>query len=248
MAETDQSTPILQARMPGGQRGVAARGLPGMQPVGQVDWVTVDDAYGAQLAEKARLLQKRDLVLRVLPEGQAAAVEALREVLKLLAARADFGVVGDRVTRPDGVTVHVDAGDPMAGLARLLQEDICILERSGDEHVMTAALLCFPASWTLDEKIGKPLTGIHRPVPEYDGDVAARVQRLFDGVQVGNPIWRANLLRYEDASLFQPCREDAPRAVGSDDSRFERSERQTLFRLPKSRAVVFAIHTTVALA
>jgi hypothetical protein len=130
-------------------------------------------------------------------------------------------------------------------LSQLIQEDLVIHQPMGQVHGMTAALLCFPASWTLSQKIGKPLVGIHAPVPEYDTRLAKRVQRLFDGVQVDHPIWRANLLRYDDPTLFQPRTEGNPRPVGTDQSRYERSERQTLFRLPQSRAVVFAIHTVV---
>jgi hypothetical protein len=56
------------------------------------------------------------------------------------------------------------------------------MERRGDEHVLTAAVLCFPASWHLADKIGRPLTTIHVPVKVYDETLARRVQRLFDGV------------------------------------------------------------------
>lgn len=133
----------------------------------------------------------------------------------------------------------------MLTLSRLIQEDICLLERQGAEHVLTAALLCFPAAWTLAEKIGQPLTRIHRPVHAYDAAIAGRVQRLFDGVQAGRPLWRANLLRYDMPELFQPYTEAAGRKVGTADSRYERSERQTILRLPDTGAVAFVIHTTV---
>ena len=125
------------------------------------------------------------------------------------------------------------------------QEDFCILQRQGDEHVLTAALLCFPSAWTLSEKIGRPLTSIHIPVPSYDAGIAARVQRLFDGVQPGRPVWRANHLRYDYPDLYQPHTEANPRPVGNPHSPYERSERQTVLRLPGTGAVVFSIHTTM---
>ena len=137
-------------------------------------------------------------------------------------------------------------GDPMPVAARLVQEDLCLHEKQDDEHVLTAGVMCFPASWTLAEKVGRPLTGVHGPVDEYDENLAKRVQRLFDGVKEKKPMWRANLLRYDDPTLHQPREEGNPRPVGTDQSPYERSERQTLFRLPVSRAVVFAIHTVVA--
>jgi len=235
----------LQAHLDEAQRSVARRSLPGMQPVGGEDWITVDDAYTAQLAEKARLLETvPDAVLQVRAEAAIPMDELLDEVLTLLARRSDFQFSEDQVIRPDGRSINIDRKYPLKTLSQLVQEDFCILQKIGEEHWLTAALLCFPASWTLAEKIGKPLTVIHTPVDSYDENIAKRVQRLFDAVRVGHPMWRANLLTYKDPALFQPRLEADPR---NDDhiAHFERSERQTILRLPKTKAVVFAIHTTV---
>lgn len=230
------------------QRQAAAARLPGIQPVTGMDWITTDDSYADQIALKQTLRAERSMdVLRQLPEADDAAAELLVEVLKLLKHRAGFDVLATKIICPDGR--HVDtSGAPLQVLSQVLQEDLVIHQPMGDVHGMTAALLCFPASWTLAQKIGKPLTAIHNPVPEYDANLAKRVQRLFDGIQVGRPLWRANLLRYDDPALYQPRTEGNPRPVGTAQSLYERSERQTLFRLPQSRAVVFAIHTVVALA
>lgn len=234
---------ILQVKIPDAQRTRAQARLPAMQPVGGPDWLTVDEAYAPQLAEKARLIAQRRA--DVIVGAGDAVVEALDVVLDVLAMRSDFEVQGGVVRRPDGVRVAVDRIAPLVTLSRLIQEDICILEKRGGEHVLTAALLCFPASWTLAEKIGKPLTRIHDPVPEYAAQIAVRVQRMFDGVRAGLPMWRANLLGYDDPALYQPQTEGAPRSVGNVVSVYERSERQTVLRLPKTGAVVFAIHTAV---
>ncbi len=241
-----QNAPILQSRVPGPQRSAAAARLPAMQPVAPGEWLSVDDAYAPQLAEKARLIAwDRSRVIRVLPEAVDAVAELFAVVLAELAMRSDYGFDGDAVVRPDGERVTLDVSDPLGTLSRLVQEDFCILQKQGDEHVLTAALLCFPAAWTLGEKIGRPLTSIHVPVASYNEGIAKRVQRMFDGVQPGRPVWRANLLRYDSPALFQPHTESAPRPVGTPDSPFERSERQTVLRLPGTGAVVFSIHTTM---
>ena len=232
--------------IPPHQRAQADRPLPGISPVGQPDWITVSEDYAVQLAEKRRLLAERpEAVLRVLPEAEAPLAELLEEVLTLLRARPDFEVAGALVTTPDARRVALDDRPPLVILSELLQEDLCLhLPRAG-EHYLAAALLCFPASWTLSEKIGHPLSRIHLPVPDYDPNIAARVQRLFDGVQPGRPLWRANCFRYEDPALHHPRREADPRAPASPEARYLRSERQSLVRLPRSGAVVFAIHTVV---
>ncbi|MGB3407065.1 MAG: DUF3445 domain-containing protein [Jannaschia sp.] len=216
--------------------------MPGLRPV-VGGWIVVDEVYGAQLAAKARLLaEHRHRVLQVLPRAEDAAGELLKTVLGDLPS--SFQRHGAHVTRPDGVTVGTD-GPPFEVLSRLVQEDLLILERDGAEHILTAGLLCFPASWTLTEKIGRPLTRIHAPVHRYDADIALRVQRLFDRVQPGRPMWRANTLGYARADLFQPMTEAAPRDPGAAPARFLRSERQTVMRLPMTGSVVFAVHTWV---
>ncbi len=211
------------------------------------DWIIVDEAYAAQMKTRAQLLaQRRDKVLAMDAKARSAALELLDAVLNVLATRADFAVTDQQVQRPDGMRVMLDRNDPMGTLGHLVQQDLCLMEKRGDEHVLTAAVLCFPASWTLAEKFMRPLTGIHVPVDSYDDSMARRVQRLFDGVQVGRPLWRFNALWYVDPTLHQP-RSEADRRPerGAQDANYLRTERQSLLRLPKTGAVVFGIHTSV---
>ncbi|PIE11461.1 MAG: hypothetical protein CSA72_04935 [Rhodobacterales bacterium] len=233
----------MKATIPPDQTDAARAPLPKMQPV-TGPWITVNADYADQMAERDRLLaQRRGDVIAMLPDAQEACAEALEVILEALPPLG-FEVTPEQVRRPDGVWVPLAA--PLDTLARLITEDICILQKQGDEHVLIAAALLFPSSWTLSQKIGRPLRAIHMPVAPYDDAIAARVQRFFDGVRPGRPLWRANLLDYEDAALYQPRREYEPK--GREPGvrpMFWRSERQTVLRLPRTEAVVFAIHTTV---
>lgn len=238
--------PVLQDRLPHVPwMDPATARLPGMRPCGPEDWLRVDEAYAGQMAERDWLIATRaPLVHALLPEGRAAAAELLDRALDVLARRDGFAVRGAAVTRPDGVLVPVDRAYPLITLGRLVQEDLCLMEKQGEESVLTGAILCFPASWTLAQKIGRPMTGIHAPVAHYDADLARRVQRLFDMVRVGAPMERYNALVYDDPTLHQPRleTEQRPRPV---DRLFLRSERQVVMRLPVSGAVVFSIHTYI---
>jgi hypothetical protein len=238
--------PILQDRLPLGQADVAAARLPSMRPV-VGPWLTFDGAYGAQMGERRRLLQSGEADVHAQTLNGLAA--ACGFVAAALGALPDgFVRTGDHVHCPDGHEQTIDWRAPLRSIGAILQQDVCILERRGDEHVLSGAVLCFPASWTLAQKIGKPLIAIHDPVTDYDSVIAARVQRLFDGVQAGRPMWRANLLRYDKAALHQPRLENDPRPVGQPDAPYLRSERQTVLRLPQPDAVAFVIHTTVVAA
>ncbi|MBT6190330.1 MAG: DUF3445 domain-containing protein [Tateyamaria sp.] len=245
MAQTPDLHPILQRHLPKDMR--AGRALPGVQPEHGA-WLRVDEAYAAQMTHRLHLLEQRpDEVLYQAPEAAPAALELLNAVIAELPGLG-FGVDRSTVRCPDGRMVDLsDDANPMHLLGRLLQNDFVLMEKRGAEHVLSAAVLCFPASWRLREKAGQPLTNIHVPVAEYDNDLARRVQRLFDGIQVGRPLWRFNQLWYDDPELFQPRSALEPRRVtgGSARGPYYRSERQTLLRLPESRAVVFAIHTYV---
>ena len=233
---------ILQNAIP--FRVVAHAALPGIKPLDHDGWIQQDDAFAGQMALRDWFIaHDRDAVFAQSGACNAAMADVLAQVLSIVKGRAGYTVMDDAVLRPDGVHVPLD-GHPMLTAARLVQEDLCLHEKRGDEHVMTAAVLCFPASWTLAEKIGRPLSVIHRLVDSYDDNIGRRVQRLFDGVQVGRPLWRYNVMRYQSAELFHPRRENAPRQVDDDgQGDYLRSEHQALVRMPQSGAVLFAIHT-----
>lgn len=236
-------TQILQQKLPYDLR--TQRPLPGIQPLDMANWLHADDAFLGQMAYRTALIaQKRDAVIGALPEAEAPLQELLALVLDQLRTNPDYKVGEDRVLRPDGVEVALDLGDPLATLGQLVQEDLCILQKQGDEHVLTAAVLCFPSSWTLAQKLGKPLLAIHMPVDSYDDNIGKRVQRLFDGVRAGRPLWRFNILWYDTCELHFPRPEYDTRAyVGREDASFLRSEKQAILRLPETGAAVFSIHT-----
>lgn len=229
---------------------VTTRPLPGIRPAQPDGWLMVDDAFAQQLAYRTMLIQtRRDIVHVMTATAHQAAMELLGQAIEIFEQDPSRGysVNSDLVTRPDGEIVRINRDDPLGTLAQLVQEDLCILEKQGEEHVLTGAVLCFPASWSLAEKFQRPLTRIHDPVPSYDDQIARRVQRLFDGVQVGRPLWRFNKLWYVRPDLHQPrSRTDPPREKpGVTGPRYFRSEKQVIFRLPQTQAVVFSIHTFV---
>ena len=221
--------------------------LPGTRPISPDEWIICDDAFSQQMALRDELIKtKRDKVLAISDQANEAAVELSKMALEFSIKSLGYQKSNDEVIRPDEVSIKIDLSDPMRFLGRLVQNDFCILQKVGDEHVLTAASLCFPASWSLEEKFLKPLIDIHIPVKEYNEEIAKRVQRLFDGLQVSRPVWRFNALYYEEPDLFQPRSVNQPRKKPAPNQvNYFRSERQTLIKLPETRAIVFGIHTFV---
>lgn len=237
---------VLQASLPFAPWADArTRRLPGTLPLDMGDWLRVDDAYAGQMALRDDLIATR--AAEVIAQMNSAA-QAVEELYDFTLARLPVGFVqqGGTITRPDGVTVPLDPTRPLHTLGRLVQEDLCLMQEDGaGEHLLSAAVLCFPAGWTLAEKLGRPLMRMHRPVEKYTEDTGRRVQRLMDGVRVESPLWRANA-HHSRAPLFNPLREDAAKDTAQQgEMPFIRSERQCLIRLPISRAVLFSIHTYV---
>jgi dimethylamine monooxygenase subunit A len=223
--------------------------LPGVVPIAAgEDWLTVDDAFAGQMAERDRLIADHpDRVVALMPDANAAATELYGAVLDKIGTVPGYRVSSGQIVRPDGVTVDLDPGQPMKTMGRLVQEDLCLMEPGADGHILTAAALCFPASWTLAQKIGRSLLGIHLPVPLYSDDIGRRVQRMFDAIRPDQPLWRMNYLTYDDATLHQPRREGESRTQPQGHF-FVRCERQCFVRLPQTRAVLFSIHTYVVRA
>jgi hypothetical protein len=243
--------PVLQARLPAiPWTDPRLMRRPGMVPLDMAEWLVADEAFAGQMALRDDLVARREAEVHALIPTAFDAASELYEAVLMRLAGLGFGVGATEAVRPDGVTVPLDPARPLLTLGRLVQEDLCLMQPGApfghpEEHVLTGAILCFPASWTLAEKLGHPLVRIHAPVPDYDGDLAPRVQRLFDAIRPERPLWRMNWHPYASPDLFHPRREADPRPKPGGPAAYMRCERQCLVRLPMTGAVVFSIHTYV---
>ena len=214
--------------------------LPGVMPLNPQEWIIFDDAYNGQMAEREILLKSKHDVIAIDKNSEPAAFELLNAVLQFLSKADGFQVSEKQVITRDHRLVKIDYNQPLLTCGILVQNDFCLLQKIDGQHVLSAAVLCFPANWRLNEKFMKPLFSIHRNVPEYSLEIAKRVDRIFDGIHVGQPMWRFNVLEYSDAALYQPYRLNSEYKPC-----YTRSERQTFVKLPDTGAVVFGIHTFV---
>jgi hypothetical protein len=112
-------------------------------------------------------------------------------------------------------------------------------------------VLCFPSRWRLMDKLGKPLSMVHAPVPIYAERLSRPVDRFMRHVRHGHIASRLNWSVLDDATLFQPGGKWRVQgniditAQNAGDLLFLRVERQTLRRLPESNAVLFGIRVHV---
>jgi hypothetical protein len=122
-------------------------------------------------------------------------------------------------------------------------EDLCLLEKKENGYVMTAASVCSPSNWILQEKIGQTVDFIHDPVPDYNKLLSGRVNRFLGGLPCGRVLLRYNWSIQSDNELF--WRDDLNPNSGSvnngNPNLYWRIERQTFVRLPTSGAIIFGI-------
>jgi hypothetical protein len=141
------------------------------------------------------------------------------------------------------------SSNPLALASLLVQEDLVLMRRKQTTWHLVAASLCFPSSWNLAEKFGKPLIEIHQPVPGANDHLDPMILRIFDNLKPDMPVWRENWSIYADDELRHSSGEDARNNDGefgkSGDKAFIRREYQTLHRLPKSQDILFTIRIII---
>lgn len=231
----------------------------GLKPLELADWIEVDGNLPAYLAEKRRLYA--EIPDKVFVE-QADTRPAQQEVFDLLTAHLparfpDIYARTDETLAVNGapfaaLAPPLDA--PLVKASLLVQEDLILMRKGEDGWRLAAGSLCFPSSWVLTEKFGKPLHRIHGPVPGFgEGSRPdTLINRMFDGLQ-GQAVERFNWSVQAGDALYHPL-SDVQRIdratnrpskfAGSDDidaSAFIRVERQTLRKLPVSHDILFTI-------
>jgi hypothetical protein len=199
----------------------------GLRPLDPARWTR--PAPAGELNRKAQLFDtRRSEVLASIDDPQV--VPAARELVTRL-------VVHLAIDHPE----RFNDMDPLEAAGRMVSEDWCLV-RPGDPPVLGAATVCSPNRWRLAEKIGRPITDIHAPVPGYRRRLGPPVDALFATRR--GPTWRRNWSIQSSPSLFQPIA-DGPEHPRVPDELWVRSEFETLVRLPVSGWWVFGIHTTV---
>lgn len=232
----------------------------GLKPLDPADWIEVDGHLLPYLAEKRRLYA--EIPDRVFVEEDGTR-DAQQEVLELLGAylperfpsthcRTDANIevmaAANHPALPSGL-----ADAPLVAASLLVQEDLILMRRDDSGWRLAAGSLCFPSSWSLTEKFGKPLQQIHEPVPGFGPGTrpAELINRMFDGLQ-GQAVERFNWSIQADNALYHPLSNveridratNRPSRFPNGDVKahaFIRVERQTLRKLPSSRDILFTI-------
>lgn len=224
----------------------------GLVPLDPRTWMQCDGDFGQ--FHRHKLLVKRqydDKVFCALPESRPAQDELRQTLLQhLITDRSDCYRIesGQLIHSRDNISWPLGDND-LWDCSLWVQEDLCLLEWRDGEYRLTAASVCSPSNWRLEDKIAQSVDFIHGPVPGYQRELAQRVTKLFVNLKPNKPLLRFNWSIQRGNELF--WRSDLPDERNSSEQNnderdkiadlYWRVERQTLIRLPETGAIVFAI-------
>lgn len=138
---------------------------------------------------------------------------------------------------------------PMIEVGRQLEPDFLLLGPDGEsgEFRLLAGCVCFPSSWALSEKIGRPIDVIHGVVPGLNQQLAKPISQFLRRMEPGIAWCRENWGLSRSPELNQHPDRRLPRLDSSVEINdvWLRVERQALIALPKSGGVLFGIRVEV---
>lgn len=221
----------------------------GLRPIAEEDWLRPDSRRPAYVAEKGRLSDlDPSAVFAEAPGTRAAQVEVLSLIREWFTRNARSMTAPDGTGAPSPDPQATDA-PPLLAAAMMLCEDLALMRRTPAGWTLVAGAIHFPSAWRLSEKIGRPMHEVHAPVPGYEARTrgARMIERIFDSLDVGTIVERANWSLHDEATLHLPRNPpDHERRLASAEpsSLTIRRERQTLRKLAGGD-ILFTIDVTV---
>jgi hypothetical protein len=224
----------------------------------------VDEHYLSEMHDRALVLNEDPLRCQSLPHMTLAGWDLLELIMESKAR--DYpewfelhkdGQAWHWINRPLGIDQKFTFLDestlpygPMEYITRQSQGDFTLQDQRDENLWMDAGMVTTQADWSLDFDIGMGFHEWHAPVPRaHEMGVFDRALKFLLKLQHGAPVRRFNWTLTVDPLLdtspenypkWGPMRADIrPENVG--ERMHLRVELQTLYRLPRSNGITFAI-------
>ncbi len=143
---------------------------------------------------------------------------------------------------------HADARDTLRSIGEALEPDFLLLkpDDAGDMKLI-GGCVCFPSSWSLEEKMGRPLDFIHSVVPGLNEQLGKPIAQFLRRMTPDIAWLRANWGLSRSPDLNQHPRRALPRfdATVKPDEVWLRVEHQALVALPTTGGVLFGIRVII---
>ncbi len=226
--------------------------------------IDVDEHFVAEMADRAKVLKEDPLRYQALPHMMAAQWDTLELLMESQAAgypeHFSLEKNGDQwrwINRPMGIDQTFTFGDastlpmePLEFITRQAQGDFVIVDQRDGQLWCDAGMVTTQDDWSLDFDIGMNFHEWHGPVPlAHEIGVFDRALKFLLNLQQGKPVRRLNWTMTinprldtspENYHKWGPDRATVtPENVG--DKVHLRCELQTLWRLPRSNAILFVV-------
>jgi len=200
-------------------------------------WKAPADQFFTPSPDKTGILVERRRWLAEVPEKHLFYLPSgsglVEETVKL--ARA-----WNPAAEPEGVFPR----ERLRWLGETWEADFLLLKLGRDgQFRFEAGVVCFPSSWAPEEKLGKPISLIHSPVPGLNETIGDKIDRLLERLPPGQAWQRVNWgLSLSGEGNQHPYRKlPHLEAHTRPEDIFLRLEFQALVRLPQTGGILFGI-------
>lgn len=215
----------------------------GLSPMQENAWIETDDSLPLYIQHKRNT---RALYGDRVYRAEAASIPAQLELRANLRAHLLNSEDGIYFTRENTLCCSLvdcsGAGEDTETLwstSLWVADDLVLMEERKGEYCLTAASLCSPSAWLLEEKFGRPMREIHDPIPGFHRELTPSIDRFFAHLKPSHPVVRFNWSVQAGYQLaqFPDCEPE----VNQETELYYRCERQSLMRLPATGAIAFTI-------
>lgn len=217
--------------------------LMGLSPLRGGNWIETDNHLDRY--QRHKLLYREQYGDRAY-RSTASSTRAQQELKDLLinyltTEQSDlYQLEGDSLQSPaGGFPLVKNSDEPLWDCSLWVADDLVLMEQFEDEYRLTAASLCSPSHWRLEEKFGHSLREIHDPIPGFHEALTPSIDRFFSHLRAEHPVARFNWSIQGYDSLSQRPEQEMP--IDKTCELYYRTERQSLVRLPQTGAIAFSI-------
>lgn len=147
-----------------------------------------------------------------------------------------------------GIRGETDRVRRITALARIIEPDFAVMRVTRDRVIrLVGGCVCFPSSWSPEEKMGKELKDIHAVVPGLNEGMGGMIAGAMANLKPGSIGMRADWsLKASTVLNHHPLQGmPLPDASATPENSFIRVERQMMVGLPEaadaSRGIAFCI-------
>ena len=214
----------------------------GLEPIEEADWLEIDNLFDSEIELKKKLYES---YYKEIHQELDLSLKSQQELLEMLKTHLNQ-------YHPNHKFTTTETSAPLKNASLMVQEDLVLMLPKKEKYFLGAASLCAPSNWSLKEKFNGSLLELHKDVPSYEREIGNRVNNLFNKLPNDRIFQRFNWSIYEEATLFQPAKSksfvERSKTItnkNAGDRLFIRVERQTIRRLPKTKAIAFTIRVHV---